>query len=190
MLSRPSRVVPAKPSPESASPIRQAANEFVHGTAFGWGRRELATWLVCQYSPCLVADAAVHPDGGVLSDGIATSMQLDDESLERLILDARCGVLKLLADLPWPSEVAIHAEAAIGAGHVVATHDASGARRWVPVGRKRMRLVERVGSLLIADALENPSDYLMLSLCRTCSELLFGGKAEHQATCGNARHVA
>lgn len=179
---------PASP----ASPIREAAAEFVRGTTFGWGRRDLAAWLVCHYSPCLVADAAVHPDGirSLAPNLSPASVRLDDECIERLILDARCSVLKLLADLAWPSEATARAQNAIGAGHVIATPDRRGDRHWAPVGRRRMRLAERVGSLFIADALEHPLDYPGLSLCRACGELGFGAKAVHQAGCDHTRRVA
>jgi hypothetical protein len=194
MLPRSSKGRPTVSPISTTSQIRRAATEFVRGTSFGWGRRELASWLVCHYSPCLVADAAVHPDGtqwfaATLSPA---SVRLDDERIERLILDARCSVLRLLADLAWPSEAAAHAESAIGAGHVIATRDcvSGGDRHWAPVGRRRMRLAERVGSLFIADALNHPLDYPGVSLCRACGELGFGAKAVHQAWCEHVRRVA
>lgn len=192
MLARSSQIAPAKPSPRAASPVRDAAIDFVRGTAFGWGRRELASWLVCQYSPCLVVDAAVHPDRSrALADNVTTALlPIEDELLERLILDARCSTLKLLADLPWPTEAEAHTRAARAAGHVVSTCDARGRRRWAPVGRRRMRLADRVASLFVADYLDTPSDYRITSLCRACGELVFGPKAEHQARCEHARDVA
>lgn len=193
LLPRTSQTVPVT-SHAPVSPIRRAAIDFIRGTTFGWGRRELATWLACQYSPCLAADATTHPDATpgkpASSESVAPSLRLDDDMIERLILDARAGVLTLLADLPWPSEVELHAQAAIASGHVIATHDPSGERRWAPVGRRRMRLVERVSSLLVVDAMCSPNDYRNLSLCRSCGELLFGSKEEHEPRCDDARRVA
>ncbi|MBN9159795.1 MAG: hypothetical protein J0I07_02430 [Myxococcales bacterium] len=174
------------------SSVRLAAAEFVRGTTFGWGRLELASWLVSHYSPCLAADAVVHPDGrGYSAPLSAASTHLDDERIERLILDARCSVLCLLSELPWPSRAAAMAKRAIGAGFVIAARNRGGKQSWAPVGRKRMRLAERVGSLFIADALDNPHDYSNLSLCRSCGELGFGaGAPAHESGCRRARHVA
>lgn len=189
MSSCNSQILAVPSSARADSPARQAVVEFLRGTAFGWGRRELASWLVCQYSPCLVVDAARHPDAGDLPR-MDVAPSLDEEQIERLILDARNGTLKLLADLPWPTEAAAHVDAALGAGHVIAMCDARGARHWAPVGRRRMRLVQRVASLLIADYMESPKDYLTTSLCRGCGELVFGSKDDHRALCEGAWDAA
>lgn len=191
MLPRRSEV--ASTIASTPSSVRLAAAEFVRGTTFGWGRRELASWLVGHYSPCLVADAVVHPDGppGCSAPLSAASTRLDDESVERLILDARSSALRLLSDLSWPSQADAMAKDAIASGFVIATRDPRGKRSWAPVGRTRMRLAERVGSLFIADALDNPDDYRKVSLCRSCGELGFGaGVPDHESGCARTRHVA
>ncbi len=182
MLPRTSKIAPAHSSFRVAS-TRQAGVDFVRGTSFGWGRRELATWLVCQYSPCLAVDAAreLRPDTTIAIP------PLDDELLERLVLDARSSTLRLLAELPWPTEAEARTSAARATGHVVAHCDAQGRRNWAPVGRRRMRLADRVASLFIADYLEHPADYRTTSLCRACGELVFGAKSAHEATCEEAR---
>jgi hypothetical protein len=189
MSSRNSQVVGVHPSAHADYPARQAAIEFLRGTAFGWGKRELAHWLVCHYSPCLVVDATRHPDAPGAA-ALEVTPNLDEPQLERLVLDARASTLKLLADLPWPTEAAAHVDAALGAGHVIAMCDAQGERHWAPVGRRRMRLAQRVASLLIADYMERPQDYLTTSLCRGCGELVFGSKDEHAVLCEGAWDAA
>lgn len=189
MLPRRSLVSSTIRIANTASPVRRAAAEFVRGTTFGWGRRELATWLVCHYAPCLVSDAAA---GSGASHGCAANLSrasalLDDDRIERLILDARSSVLCLLSDLAWPSHAAASARSALDAGAVLETRDRDGAVRWAPVGRKRMRLEERVGSLFIADALQHPRDYRGVSLCRLCGELGFGAAAAHEPSCERAQ---
>src|SRR4051812_45366996 len=92
-------VSPSDPDHEAptGSLVRRAGVEFVRGTTFGWGRRDLATWLVGHYSACLIVDATVHPDGESAAStyrALRPAMRLDDERVERLILDARCSVLK------------------------------------------------------------------------------------------------
>ncbi|MBX3207298.1 MAG: hypothetical protein KF764_19785 [Labilithrix sp.] len=196
MLPRRSPVASTIVIASAASPVRLAATEFVRGTTFGWGKRELAAWLVCHYAPCLASDAVVHPDGagprstthsGPLS---TTSAHLDGDRVERLILEARSSVLRLLADLAWPSQAAVRARSAIAAGFVIETRAPRAESVWAPVGRKRMRLADRVASLFIADAIDNPHDYRGLSLCRACGEVGFGGDAAHEPSCERARHVA
>ncbi|MDF2695730.1 MAG: hypothetical protein K0S65_4113 [Labilithrix sp.] len=185
MLPRRSPVASSFASARPSSPMRLAAAEFVRGTTFGWGRRDLASWLVCHYSPSLIVDA-VRDNGSE----IATPARLDDESVERLILDARCTVLRLLSDLAWPSQAAATARDAVGAGFVVARRGPRGELQWAAVGRRKMRLADRVSSLFIADALENPRDYRNVSLCRFCGELGFGARASHPSWCEHALRVA
>ncbi|MBX3264266.1 MAG: hypothetical protein KIS78_16315 [Labilithrix sp.] len=176
----------------AASPVRLAATEFVRGTTFGWGRRELAAWLVCHYAPCLVSDASADSGAphGCAANLSRASERLDDDRVERLILDARSSVLRLLSDLAWPSQAAALARSALDSGAVVETRAPDGEVRWAPVGRKKMRLAERVGSLFIADALANPRDYRGVSLCRCCGALGFGGAAAHEPWCERAQRVA
>lgn len=184
MLPRRSQIASSKP----ASSVRQAATEFVRGTTFGWGRRELATWLVCHYSPCLVTDATAKPDaqGACRASLSAASSHLDDERVEQLILDARSSVLRLLSDLGWASQAANLARDAIGSGHVIEMRDPLGQLSWAPVGRTKMRLAERVSSLFIADALNNPRDYRNVTLCRYCGELGFSARTNHPSWCERA----
>lgn len=183
MLPRRSPIASSRP----ASSVRQAAAEFVRGTTFGWGRRDLASWLVCQYSPCLVSDAAhAGTQHGCAASLSSASTHLDDERVEQLILDARCSVLRLLSDLGWPSQAASLARDAIGAGHVIELRDGRDQLSWAPVGRSRMRLAERVASLFIADALNNPRDYRNVALCRYCGELGFSAKTPHPPWCERA----
>jgi hypothetical protein len=186
----PSRSIPKR------SPVREAACEFIRGTAYGWGREELARWLVCQYSPCLVVDATVHPDAGVgLRERVAATLstasyRLEDERLEQLILDARSSVLNLLSDLAWESHRIVLSRTMIAAGAVIKQRDGKGGFWWMPVGRKRMRLAERVSSLFVADALNAPFDYRSVTLCRECGELGFSVPIVHEGSCNRLRRVA
>jgi hypothetical protein len=186
MLPRRSPIASLRPP----SPVREAATEFIRGTTLGWGRRDLASWLVCHYSPCLVTDDVRTRGQSCFASLSRASTRLDEESVERVILDARSSVLRLLAALASSSQAAAAARNAIGSGFVIARRDSQGDLRWAPVGRQRMRLADRVGSLFIADALANPRDYRGVSLCRYCGELGFGMRSAHQSWCEHARHVA
>jgi len=193
------------------SSVREAAAEFIRGTTLGWGRRELASWLVCHYAPCLAANALIHPDGapvggrhgsaegGTCDETGGTSApaasrtaatRIDDEELERLILCARSTALRLLSDLAWPSQAAAIAKRAIASGAVMELRDALGWPSWAPIGRRRMRLTERVASLFVADALNAPHEYRPVTLCRHCGELGFSLPVIHSSWCESARRVA
>jgi hypothetical protein len=185
---------PKSPSPQYASAVREAATAFVRGTTFGWGRQDLARWLVCQYSPCLVADATVVPGSrrdAALATLSAASSQFDDERIERIILDARSGILRMLSDLGWPTLARQIAKRAVAMGDVRKVRMPDGAAIWAPVGRARMRLADRVASLFLADAMNRPAAYRQVLLCRHCGELGFTTPIVHDASCERAeRRVA
>ncbi|HVH44362.1 MAG TPA: hypothetical protein VM925_18545 [Labilithrix sp.] len=175
--------------------VREAAAEFIRGTTFGWGRHDLATWLVSQYAPCLVADVPQSADkeaaeADAVSSHSTASSQLDDDRIEQLILDARSTVLRMLSDLAWPSHAKEISQRAVASGAVIALRDAIGTPTWAPVARKRMRLAERVSSLFIADSLNTPHQYRNISLCRHCGELGFTAPIPHPSWCERAARVA
>lgn len=187
MLARHSRIESVVPR---ISAVRAAAAEFVRGTTFGWGRRELAAWLVCHYSPCLLLDAtAAAPKVAAKTSShfaIATT-RLDDEDVERLVLGARSKILRLLTALGWPSHAQQIAQRAIRTGAVLEYGERpDGDTHWLPVGKPKMLLAERVASLFVADYLEAPEAYRELSLCRGCGALDFGGLVTHDVLCAPA----
>jgi hypothetical protein len=193
-------MLPRRVPMASKNPVREAAAAFVRGTAFGWGKRDLATWLVCQYSPCLASDAAVHPDlrlsarvgeaFGSVPPPPPRDFAIDEECVERLVLETRSIVLKLLGDLAWPSHRATIADRAIRNGAVIHVGAPGSRGTWAPVGRRSMRLAQRVASLFIADALNHSADYRDLALCRDCGALGFSGPIPHDTLCDRALRVA
>jgi hypothetical protein len=159
--------------------VRGAASAFLRGTTLGWGRRELADWLLCQYAPC----AATPLDDDRAPELPASERTVDEGILERVILDARGRALRLLADLVAPSQASPVARLAVACGTVAAQRDARGGIAYSPVGLARMRLGDRVASLFIADYLNHPGDYHNVTMCRECGELAFGADVEHSAWC-------
>jgi hypothetical protein len=90
------RAASTTPAPQSRlDRVRGAGAAFLRGTTVGWDRRELADWLVCQYAPC----AATPLDAESTELPPACERTLDEGILERVILDARGGALRLFADL-------------------------------------------------------------------------------------------
>jgi len=153
---------------------------FVRGTTVGWSRRDLAEWLVCQYSPCVV-----HPadDEEPMSDRVSErASSVDELVVERVILDARTRALRLLGDLVVPWQASPIARLSVASGIVTAQRE-GGAVAYAPVGRRTMRLADRVTSLFVADYLNQPTDYRWLMLCRECGEMSFASELAHAAWC-------
>lgn len=173
--------VASLPSPKSRPDrLRVAASAFLRGTTLGWGRRELADWLVCQYAPC--AATPLYEESA--RELPASERTVDEGILERVILDARARALRLLGELVSPSQASPIARLAVACGTVVAQHDALGGIAYAPVGRKRMRLADRVASIFIADYLNHPHEYRRVTLCRECGELAFADDdVEHSSWC-------
>ena len=159
--------------------VRGAASAFVRGTTVGWGRRELADWLVCQYAPC----AATPLDRETREAPPAFERTLDEGILERVILDARGHALRLLADLVVPWKASPIARLAVACGTVVAQRDERGGIAYSPVRLERMRLSERVASLFIADYLNHPTAYRWLMTCCECGEISFAAELAHASWC-------
>jgi hypothetical protein len=176
----PLRLAEVTPLPQSRlDRVRGAGAAFVRGTTLGWSRRDLADWLVCQYAPC--AASPLHPEGAELAP--ASERTVDEGMVERVILDARSRVLRLLAELVVPWQASPLARLAVASGTVVAQRDARGGIAYSPVALKRMRLAERASSLFIADYLNRAAEYRWVMTCRECGELSFATELEHAAWC-------
>jgi hypothetical protein len=164
--------------PESApNMVRAAGCVFVKGTASGWSRRDLATWLLCHYAPATARAGTVTAQRGLAFDAV------DDMLLEEIVLDARNKTLRLLADLAFPSLAATRARDLIAQGSVTRV-TTEGSFFHAPVSLARLRLHERVESLFVADWLNFPSDYRSVELCRACGALGFArARPPHDAWC-------
>jgi hypothetical protein len=165
--------------PPGTPSVRDAGAAFVRGTTLGWGRRDLANWLVCHYAPCAVPARGEDRD----SRPPALERTLDDGILTRVIVDARVHVLRLLRDLANPVLASPVARLAIASGAVAPRRDAYAGVVYVPVALTRLRLQERAGSLFVADYLNRPHEYGRLVICSGCGELAFTGEIEHVEWC-------
>lgn len=159
--------------------VRGAGVAFLRGTTAGWSRRDLVDWLVCQYAPC-AADSLLDDRD---EPSPAVERTLDEGMIERVILDARARVLRLLGDLVVPWQASPLARLSIASGAVVAQRDEGGGVAFSPVNLRRVRLAERVTSLFVADYLNRPSEYRWLMLCRECGEVAFSTELTHAPWC-------
>ena len=71
----------------------------------------------------------------------------------------------------------------VDAGLVMGVSDDQGGLGYAPVHRMRMRLVDRLVSLFIADFLTRPGDYDSLLVCASCDEVSFAWDEVHEDGC-------
>jgi hypothetical protein len=106
---------------------------------------------------------------------------------ERVILDAREHVVRLLRELAVPALASPIARLAIASGSVAGRRDARGRVVYAPVARIGLRIHERAESLFVADYLERPHEYCLLRVCERCGELSFGDPLTHAGWCEPSR---
>ena len=155
---------------------RDAALAFVNEAACGWGREELARWLVTTYAP------AVHSIASPPSAARSREVTVDDASVARLVADARLRVARFLETLT-AEDPADLARAAIEQGLVVPVRDPKGDIGYLPVSSPAMRLVPRLTALFVADYLSAPERYEEIAICQCCGMISFGSAEAHAAWC-------
>jgi hypothetical protein len=159
-----------------ADRARAAGFGFVSSSRWGWGKRDLANWLVHDYRPA-VLEASARPRTEV------SSAKADDASATKLVASARRRVVEMLTEAvtTWSGED--FARESIDNGLVIGVSDALGGLGYAPVHQGRMRLVDRVASLFIADFLTRPRDYEQLVVCGQCDEVSFKWDEVHEDGC-------
>ena len=164
---------------------REAAVAFVRGTTSGWGRSELAEWLVSHYAPAVLACGDVGPRRAC---GITV---VDEPTIEGVVLEARARVLRTLSELTVKDRATTLARTFIARGEVLAVRDALGYVAHAPVDRTRMPLSDRVVSLFVADWLNDRHAYRFVHHCGECGEVAIGEPAKHADHCAarEGRHV-
>lgn len=165
-----------------ADECREALVRIMSG--HGWGKMELATWLAGPYRRVTSyarqsreqnGPETIRPPAHVLKRIVRV------DAIEELLATTRERVLGALhaASLPQ-SEIA----AAIYSGFVERARDAGGVAGWVPVDWPAMGLYDRILSLMVADYLMRPADYLgLLAICRVCGTLSFDAECKAQVVC-------
>ncbi len=145
---------------------RSATVTFLRGS--GWGKRELAGWLLGRYRPIAALVPGAERDCTGRSEDRKRSRArspipsdlptLCPLSLLALIDGAKRGtVAAVRAALEAnPTDFAVEA---IQHGNVLRVEDFLGEEGWVPVDRPRMRLTERLISLVTAHRLTDPEDF-------------------------------
>ena len=163
---------------EVAERSREAAADFLKGTGLGWGRRELAGWLVGPYRRATKwAEVGAHPSAA------PTARDVEPVAVERLLLTARERIIEMLGTTASDWRSYEFPRRAIESGLVINVKDDMTIAGYIPTSHASMRLVDRVASLFIADYLTRPGDYDDLSLCDECGEISFAWARTHHRYC-------
>ena len=181
-----------------AEACRSAAIDFLDGVRDGWGKRELAAWLVGPYhqlsilrcTPDERASAVLMtplPDSGVLRT--VTPRRVAEQDVDKAMRTARKEVLRVIERFETgdPS-----AETFVwrvrNRGGLARVEDENGTTGLVPNEGPTQRLVERVLSLVAADYVARPLDYEdRVTICATCKTISFDEIARASGDCGAHR---
>jgi hypothetical protein len=159
-----------------ADACRSAGLGFAWSAHHGWGRRELAQWLVGPYAHAAGATRALRSSGVRRA---VTHRPLEEETIAQLLGDARAEVLEALRNAwTWPADPGF-ARARVDEGLVAGIVDESSDIGYAPIDGVGMRLVDRVRSLFIADYLTRPDDYAAFAVCENCEGATFDGAIYH-----------
>jgi len=158
---------------DAVEACRSAALEILNGIARGFRKEELATWLDGAYR-----EATRHTHcAGVSHDRHTVGSEvrsIPSQAIEELLARVHEDVLEALRSLRQPDAGVAFAFSALGGGLVVRYLDERGEAVWLPTASMRMRLVDRILSLIAADYLARGDDYTRLSVCARCKHLAFG----------------
>ena len=160
-----------------ADACRSAALGFAWSAHHGWGRRELARWLVGPYAHAVAATRLLRASGPRLA---VVHRPLDEAEVEELLVRARADVLDVLRSAwSWAHDTAT-TRAWLDEGLLAGIADEASDLGYAPVDRAGMRLVDRVRSLFLADYLTRPSDYAAFAVCDDCDGATFDGGLYHR----------
>jgi hypothetical protein len=160
-----------------ADACRSAALGFAWGAHHSWGRRELARWLVGPYAHAVASTRTLQTSG--LRPAVVRGGVVDEETLEELLRTAHAEIIEMLRGVWSWTHDGRAARARIGEGLVAGIVDASSELGFAPVDNARMRLVDRVRSLFVADYLTRPGDYAAFAVCDDCDGATFDGALYH-----------
>jgi hypothetical protein len=170
-----------------AAASRSAALAFTWSSP-GWGRRELARWLVGPYARAVVS--APTPLGVPTRPHPGSARCVGEAEIVDLVASARREVLDALRDAwAWTREPRFIRER-LDEGLVVRVRDAQSNLGFAPRDRQGMGLAERVRSLFVADFLTRTSDYATFAVCEDCDGVNFCGGLYHPGCTRAGRRTA
>lgn len=156
---------------------RATALELMAGVARGWSKVDLAMWLLGPY-----ARATRYTKHGERTN-VSGRSTVAAEAIELILQTARARLVSALEEAVDAGGVLDFADEAIDKGFVRRAVDQEGFEVWVPVDGARMRLEDRVGSLFVADFLNDPQAYASLFVCPRCESVVFEEGARAAGMC-------
>jgi len=161
---------------------RSAALDFVNRVGASRGKEQLVEWLRGPYRSHVVTLARA-------SHRVISPAALRPSSVQKLLTRTREQIGATLLSLCDPEEGVNFGYEALAAGLVYRCQDKRGAQGWVPVAYPRMRLLDRVLSLVAADHLLRAGDYeSMLFQCSACEAVAFDRERRALGICSAHAH--
>jgi hypothetical protein len=160
-----------------AKGCRHAALDFLNEVCAKRGKKELAEWLIGPYRT-LARHATSIPEIG------PATVSLHEQDIDALVGRVHAEAIATLEATTRPDGGVSFAFAAMASGFVVRCEDVDGQPGWLPAGGPRMRLADRVLSLIAADYLARTSDYeRLLGFCSQCGRVSFDAAARGRGLC-------
>jgi hypothetical protein len=169
-----------------ADSCRYAALAFLNGTLAGWGKKELGAWLSGPYAD--VARRSPRYSEPPPSSALGPrpgGREIAPYAVSRVMREAQDEVVEVLRQLAQPEG---GVSWVFGAVDRLVEHTFDGGietvAQWVPVAPSRMRLADRVLSLVAVDYLSRPEDYeSLLFVCSRCTLVGFDAAARARGVC-------
>ena len=162
---------------------RDAALGFLRGVTAGWDKIDLVLWLTGDY-----ARATRHvPRGERVA--VHGSIEVEPLAMDELLDKARTQLIASFEQAALDGNLACASDC-LGRGLVRKVSSVDGALLYVPVDSPRIRLRDRLRSLLAADYLNQPGDYLSVYVCHRCENVVFDERAKRQGYCTAHHHAS
>lgn len=167
-----------------ADGCRAAALDFVNRVSVRPDKAVLADWLRGAYRAHVLALSPMRTRR-IDSSGVLPG------ALSKLLTHARLEVLSALELARDPVEGVAFGYTALASGFLYRARDREGHEGWVPVAQPRMRLTDRVLSLVAADHLLRSQDYESAMFeCTRCEMLVFdAGRVDGRVCAAHASDV-
>jgi hypothetical protein len=160
-----------------AEGCRAAVLDFVNCVSVQADKQLLADWLRGPYRRHVVAIARAYTTRVEATTVMAGA-------LEKLLVQTRQQLIVTLERARSPEDGVGFAFTALASNYVYRCQDVTGAQGWVPVAHPRMRLFDRVTSLIAADYLLNGDVYEeQLFTCAACGLVAFDAAAKERGVC-------
>jgi hypothetical protein len=161
---------------------REAALDLLAGIARGWGKRELAHWLVGPY-----AHATRHSVRGERVAMLDHAHPITEEAVDVLLTRVRAQLVASLEKAALEGGVLDFSEEMLRRGLVTRALGDEGEDVWLPLDTSRSRLRDRVRALFVAHSLNDPASYETLFVCHRCEAVVFDAIAKETGVCNRHR---